>query len=117
MFDPQWEAIHEDGTPFSSQDKPSMVTLQTGRPQSNVCMGVRKPDGTSTWILINSQPISGADPGDPHGVVVTFSDITERRRNEEEIRQLSADLLVIQYEERRRIARELHDSTAQSMAA
>ena len=116
-FDPSWEIVREDGTPFPHKDHPDMVTLQTGRPQSNVCMGVRKPDGSLTWISINSQPIFGADPGDPQSVVVTFSDITERKRIEAEIRQLSAILLVIQDEERRRIARELHDSTAQSLAA
>jgi signal transduction histidine kinase len=38
------------------------------------------------------------------------------QRNEEELRQLSARLLRLQDDERRRIARELHDSTGQIMA-
>lgn len=44
-------------------------------------------------------------------------DITERRRAEEELRQLSGRLLRLQDEERRRLARELHDSTAQNLAS
>ena len=44
------------------------------------------------------------------------TDITERRRTEEAIRKLSARLLRVQDDARRRIARELHDTLAQSLA-
>ena len=43
--------------------------------------------------------------------------VTERKRREEELHQLSARLLQLQDEERRRIARDLHDSFAQSLLA
>jgi signal transduction histidine kinase len=45
------------------------------------------------------------------------ADITERKEAEEALRQLSGRLLQLQDDERRRLARELHDSTAQSLAA
>jgi signal transduction histidine kinase len=44
-------------------------------------------------------------------------EIAERKEAEQSLRQLSARLLRIQDEERHRLARELHDSTAQSLAA
>jgi PAS domain S-box-containing protein len=44
-------------------------------------------------------------------------DITDRKRAEEEVRRLSGHLLRLQDEERRRIARDLHDSTGQDLVA
>jgi len=44
-------------------------------------------------------------------------DITDRKRAEEEVRRLSGHLLRSQDEERRRIARDLHDSTGQDLVA
>lgn len=58
---------------------------------------------------------------DRAGTVVQLAgvvrDITERKQCEEGFRQLSGQLLRLQDEERRRIGRELHDSTAQELAA
>lgn len=47
----------------------------------------------------------------------TMRDITQHKLDEESLRSLSGRLLRLQDEERRRLARELHDSTAQSLAA
>jgi signal transduction histidine kinase len=46
-----------------------------------------------------------------------FTDITERKKTEEAIRNVSARLLRVQDDERRRLARELHDAVGQSLAA
>lgn len=45
------------------------------------------------------------------------TEIAERKRVEDALRQLTAGLLTLQDEERRRIARDLHDSTAQALSA
>ncbi|HWS72483.1 MAG TPA: PAS domain S-box protein, partial [Thermoanaerobaculia bacterium] len=48
---------------------------------------------------------------------VMMRDITARKEAEGALRQVSGRLLHLQDEERRRIARQLHDTTAQSLAA
>jgi PAS domain S-box-containing protein len=51
------------------------------------------------------------------GAIITSQDITERKHAEEVLRELWLQLSQVQDEERRRLARELHDSTGQKLAA
>jgi PAS domain S-box-containing protein len=71
--DPRWRAIREDGSPFPREMLPLRVTLRTGQPCMDVVMGVLKPDGTLTWITINSQPLFQADGRTLAGVVASFA--------------------------------------------
>jgi two-component system sensor histidine kinase/response regulator len=91
-LDPRLRAIHEDGTPFSRETFPGAVALRTGQPSSNVVIGVYKPDGELTWIAVNSQPLFRTGGHTPYAVVDSFSDITARRRAEEELRLANARL-------------------------
>jgi PAS domain S-box-containing protein len=86
-LDPRWDAIHEDGSEFPGETHPVIVTLRTGRPCSNVVMGVRKPTGELTWISVNSQPLLRGNESTSYAVVASFSDITHRKHTEEALRQ------------------------------
>lgn len=78
----------------------------------------RKKDGmqivvTTRWVL---EPNSH---GIPRSILETNTDITQRKQAEQAFkeREFSARLLQLQDEERRRIARELHDGVGQLLAA
>lgn len=79
---PVWKTIYEDGRPFPLEKHPAYVTLQTGRPQSQVILGLEFATEDIRWLSINTDPIfSDQDNERPSAVVVTFSDITERKRS------------------------------------
>ncbi|MGA9381813.1 MAG: diguanylate cyclase, partial [Phormidium sp.] len=86
-IDPRWQAIHEDGSPFPGETHPAIVTLCTGEPQFNIIMGVHKPDGSLSWISINSQPLFHPTETQPYAVVTSFTDITIRKQIEEALKQ------------------------------
>ncbi|MFN8528549.1 MAG: PAS domain S-box protein [Anaerolineae bacterium] len=89
-IDPNGQAIHEDGSPFPEEMHPSMVTLRTGEPQSNVVIGVHKPNAGLAWILANAQPLHEPKDKQPYAVVTTFTDITDRKLAEEALRESEA---------------------------
>ncbi len=76
---------------------------------------IRK-DGCVVWARISAMLVRDAKNLALY-VVSIVEDISERKRAEEELSALSQRLLRVQDEERRRLARELHDSTAQNIAA
>jgi PAS domain S-box-containing protein len=89
------------------------VTMGTPYEQEERHRGV---DGTYRWFLARGLPLPDAE-----GRIVrwygTNTDIEDRKQAEEELRQLSGQLLRLQDEERQKIARDLHDSTGQDLVA
>lgn len=73
-----------------------------------------RPGGIRHW-LVNYFPIPGRS-GSFTQLGIIAVDVTARRNAEEAVRKLSGRLLGIQDQERRRIARELHDSLGQYLA-
>ena len=63
-------------------------------------------------LLMSVTPLKGPD----RGIVVSHHDITERKRHELAIQDLSGRLINAQEQERSRIARELHDDINQQLA-
>ena len=89
------------------------------KPDTPHSMGLHEsylPDGTTQW----QEWVDRASFDDDGQVVEIQSvgrDISERIRAEEALRDLSLQLLRAEDNERRRIAQELHDSTAQELVA
>ncbi|MBD2462837.1 PAS domain S-box protein [Oscillatoria sp. FACHB-1407] len=86
-FDPDWNVIHEDGSPFPGSDHPVPQAIATRQPIRNVVMGVYRPNqGDRIWLLVNADPQIDPD-GNVYQVLCTFSDISDRKRIESELQQ------------------------------
>ncbi len=75
-----------------------------------------RPDGSTRYMLSHGRIVRDAT-GKALRYIGTHTDITDRKQAEEveRVRELSGRLLRIQDEERRRFARELHDSAGQTL--
>lgn len=76
----------------------------------------KRRDG-STVIAASRWSTWSSKEGKPLGFLELNTDITDRKRAEDTLRQMSGRLLQMQDDERRRIARELHDSAGQMLVA
>lgn len=86
-FDPDWNVIHEDGSPFPGQSHPVPTAIATGQPVRNVVMGVYRPmTRDRIWLLVDAEPKFNGD-GTLWHVVCTFIDITDRKRAEDALRE------------------------------
>ena len=87
-LDPNWEAIHEDGSPYPGETHPAMIVMQTGKPVLNSIMGIKnQQEVTYKWIEIDAVPQFQPGEDKPYQVYTTFEDITERRQAEEALRE------------------------------
>jgi PAS domain S-box-containing protein len=84
-LDPEWNVIHEDGSPFPGKAHPVPQAIETLLPVRNVIMGVYNPViHDRLWLLVEALPQLSND-GTLNQVVCTFIDISERKHAEAQI--------------------------------
>ena len=86
------QTIWEDGSPCAVEDYPVTKCLATHQPQSATTIGVRRLDGAVSWAVFTAIPLRDPTTGGVTGAVVTFLDITERKRAEEDRQRLEEQL-------------------------
>jgi PAS domain S-box-containing protein len=131
---------HPDGRPYPECDCPIFNAFRQGLPCRIDHEVLWRADGTPFWAEYSSYPI--LEHGEVQGAVVTFVDITERRRAAELLqrtndelerrvaertaalsdalarqRELANHLETVRETERTRIAREIHDELGSLLVA
>jgi signal transduction histidine kinase len=84
------DCFDPDGTQVPVEDWPISRALR-GETTTGRELHIRHADGSRTYIQIAATPVRDAG-GDIIGGVTTFTDITERKRVEEEVRSLNDEL-------------------------
>ena len=91
-FDLDWNAIHEDGSPFPSETHPVPQAIATGRSVHNVIMGVDRPiSNDRVWLLVDAEPRIDEN-GNVQQIICTFSDISDRQAALQERARAEAEL-------------------------
>jgi PAS domain S-box-containing protein len=91
FLDSLFAAVDEDGTPIPPGQRPLVRALSSGAPLRDVVVGMRRPDGERVWLLEAVCPRRD-EAGAVEQVIVTFMDITARKRAEEALQE-SAQVL------------------------
>ena len=109
---PEWKITDNDGNPFPAERLPFGRVMATGKAVLDVEHAIEWPDGRRVLLSINAAPLlDGA--GGVEGMVAVISDITERKRAEQDVRRLQEDLQRHAADLERRVA----ERTAQLEAA
>ncbi len=92
LIDPEWHFLKEDGSVMPVAEYPVSRVLASRQPLRDYLAGIIRPDRDDvTWALVNVEPEYN-EAGEIAQVIVSFVDITERKRAEEKIRRLNEEL-------------------------
>lgn len=88
--DPPWKLVNEERKPIPIEDYPVHQILQTREPIKNRLVGIRRADTAEiVWVMLNCFPAKNSH-GNITEVLVSFIDVTERKKAEEALRSSEA---------------------------
>lgn len=98
----------------SNSWKDFRAIMRTNQTTRNFKCELYTRDGQSRLVLLSSQRITIEHE---HFALTTVNDITKFTQAENQIKHLTRKIIQVQEEERKRIARDLHDSVAQDLSS
>jgi PAS domain S-box-containing protein len=82
-----WVAHNPQGQALPLEQLPAHRVRASGQAVRNEELQLLGPQGQSLWLRVNGQPVLNPAGGPPLAVVLSFTDITERRRLLDELQQ------------------------------
>jgi PAS domain S-box-containing protein len=94
-IDPDWHFFREDGTTMPVEEYPVNRVLTTGQPLRDAVAGVhRSTTKEDVWVLVSADPVVD-EQGEMTQVIVTFVDITARRKAQADLHRMNRQLRAI----------------------
>jgi HD-GYP domain-containing protein (c-di-GMP phosphodiesterase class II) len=94
-FDARWNPVRADGSSFPLNEQPGLATLKSGKPITDVIVGIDTANQARKWLSINTFPIFLDDR--LRGEVCSLTDVTARRQEQQFMRLVNEmNKLVIQ---------------------
>jgi PAS domain S-box-containing protein len=108
-----WALVHPADREQAEQVAAS--SMETCKPYEYVAR-MYALDGSVRWHLMAGAPVGGEN-GSVERVIGVYRDVTDQARSEDELHNLSQQLIRARDDERRHMARDLHESAGQTLAA
>jgi PAS domain S-box-containing protein len=116
-----WQMTRLDGAALRDDERAERRVLRFGEAMGGVLVVLARPDGERAIVQADAVPLRDA-AGRVDGMVVSLIDLTRRVAAERglvrtvgRMRALSRRLMEVQEQERRHLARELHDEVGQAL--
>ena len=91
-FDPDWNVIHEDGSPFPGNTHPVPQAIASGHSVRDVVMGVFRPAlKDRIWLRVDAE-LQLDNAGKLYQVVCSFIDISRRKHAEDALNSKNKEL-------------------------
>jgi len=74
--------VHADGSPVLPDERPTRLTVKSGKPLTGQIVGIYRADGSMNWVSVNTGFLRRPGDTDWYGVVSTIGDITKQRHAE-----------------------------------
>src|SRR3954471_23827166 len=79
--------VREDGTPLPPEERPTRITIRSGQPLNDRIIGIKRADGSITWLSVNTAFLRRPGELEYYGIVSVIGDISAHRRAEAALRE------------------------------
>jgi len=87
LTDQTWLTFRESKGEILPTERPSAMTIKTGKGIREMHMGLQRADGEIRWINVNVSPIFQPESTNPAFIVSTFTDVTEEKKLVHELKR------------------------------
>ncbi len=81
LYDEDWLVVDGSGQPMQPEEFPGIRAINNAERVEHVLMGVQRPDGETSWLTVNAQPLNIGE----YGAVISYADITPQMNYQREL--------------------------------